>query len=232
MHEIPICETCSSRERCIFERLSKVSLRKIEASKGCNLYKKGQFIFYEGDLPMNVYCIYRGGAKVYKIAENGKEQIIRLADGGEILGYRSVIRSEPYRVIAETLMDSVVCVIPKEIFFHVIKTDESFCRDLVMYLCDELGRCEEQMLNLARKSVTARTAEMLLLLHTKFGFRSDNKTLDVKISREDLANLVGTARESVSRSLREFKDKDLIDLKQDRIQLLDLQRIKKIARIN
>lgn len=231
MHVIPNCETCKSRKNCIFDGLSEASIRKIQASKGCNLYRKGQFIFYDGDVPMNLYCIYSGAAKIYRTAENGNGQIIRLTESGDIIGYRSLLEGRPYRAICETLKDSVVCIIPKETFLYLIRSDESFCQEFIMFLCGELERSQEQMLSLSRKSVRERTAEALIFLHDKLGLRSDDKTLNIELTRDNFANIVGTTRESITRNLHEFKHQRLIELDGRKIALLDIQKISKIARI-
>lgn len=229
--ENPRCEFCNPGDNSLFNTLNKETKGEISAGKGCNFYKKSQIIFYEGNNPFGIYCVNSGKIKIYKISENGKEQIIRFAKEGDILGYRSLISGEPYRASAETLTDSILCFIPKEILFNLIETNRPFSLKFMQFLCAELGAAESRMLNLSQKPVTERLAEVLLILREKFGLEPDNKTIKVNLTREDLANFVGTATETIVRLLKELREKKLIDVDGRKIKLIDINGLVKLGKV-
>ncbi|MEZ4690201.1 MAG: cyclic nucleotide-binding domain-containing protein [Ignavibacteria bacterium] len=110
------CETCQARVGSIFCNLSEEELINISAQKHCNFYLKGQQIFTEGNSPTGLHCVNKGKIKVSQSGFEGKEQIIRLAKEGDILGYRSLVSGEAYTASAIAIEDSKVCIIPKALF--------------------------------------------------------------------------------------------------------------------
>lgn len=220
--QIPSCQECPSRKSSILDDLSQEDLDKISDVKGCNFFKKGQIIFQEGNHASGIYCIHSGKIKLYRRGAEGKEQIIRFAKDGDIIGYRSILSTEPLSASASALEDTAVCFIPKSFFFEFISNNPKFTMDLMKMACHELGEASKIITNLAQKSVRERLAEVLLILHSTFGADKDN-ILDVTLTREELANMVGTATESVIRLLSEFKKDKLIAMKGKSIQLLDMK---------
>lgn len=229
--EVPNCEFCNPGENSLFKDLKPDTKTEISANKGCNLYKKGQIVFYEGNSPYGIYCVNKGKIKIYKISESGKEQIVRFAKEGDILGYRSLISGQQYRASGEALTDAIICFIPREILFNLIEKDRPFSLRFMKFLCAELGDAENRMLNLSQKPVTERLAEVLLILKEKFGVEPDNKTIKVSLTREDLANFVGTATETIVRLLKELKEKELIDVDGRKIKLLDVNGLIKLGKV-
>ncbi|RMI06833.1 MAG: Crp/Fnr family transcriptional regulator [Calditrichaeota bacterium] len=229
--DLPGCESCPSRHESIFRDLSDQALNALETGKGCRFYKKGQFIFLEGNHPHALFCLHKGKVKVFKTAENGREQIVRLAAPGDILGYRSLISGQPYRASAAALEDSLICSIPKDTIFQMIEKNTELAMRLMQYVCTELGAAEARMMSMAQKPVRERLAEVLLLLKEKFGLNEDGQTLDVELTREDLADIVGTATETVIRLLSELKNEGLVNLKGRRIQLVDTPGLIRVANL-
>ncbi len=218
---IPACEECQSRICSIFDVLSEEELTLISHNKGGNLYKRGQHIFFEGTRPSGLYCINSGKVKVFKIDQTGKEQIVRLAKSGDVLGYRSLISGEPYSSFAAPLEDSMICFIPKSVFLHLVQTNSSLSMRIMQLLAQDLKSAESRIANIAQKTVRERLAEAILILREFYGVEDDNETLGVAITREDLANIVGTATETVIRFLSEFKKDKMIDLQGRKIRILD-----------
>lgn len=229
--DLPQCDTCPAREMSIFRDLNGQKIEKISQGKGCHIYKKGQVIFYEGNLPSGLFCLNQGKVKIYKIGESGKEQIVRLAKEGDVIGYRALISGEPYRGSAEALEDAVICHIPKETFFDFMQTDGPLAMRFMQLICQELGEAESRMLKMAQKSVRERLAEVLLILKEKFGFEEDEATLNISLTREDLANLVGTATETVIRLLSEFKEEGLVQLNGRKIKLISVRGLLKVGNV-
>jgi len=229
--EYPHCETCDVRNTSIFKDLNGKEIEELSHSKGCHVYKKGQVIFYEGNYPSGLFCINKGKIKIYKLGESGKEQIVRLAKIGDIIGYRALVSGEPYRGSAEALEDAVLCHIPKESFLSIMQNDGPFAMRFMQLLCQELGEAEARLLDIAQKSVRERLAEVLLILKEKFGYEDQDQTLNITLTREDLANIVGTATETVIRLLSDFKKENLIELKGKKIQLVDVAGLIKVANL-
>ena len=167
-------------------------------------------------------------SKVFKTGFDGKEQIIRFARKGDIIAYRSVLSNELACTSAKVIEDCNVCFIPSEILISFIKTNSTFALDLIKLACHELGEANSFITDIAQKTVRERLAEILLLLVNDFGFDNE-KYLKISLTREELANIVGTATESVIRLLSEFKADKLVELTGRKIKILDIKGLEKIS---
>lgn len=219
--EIPHCQTCQPRLQSIFSEISKEDIDKLSLHKGCNFHSAGQVLFQEGGYPAGLYCINRGKIKLYKIGKDGKEQIVRLAKDGDVVGYRALISGEAYSASAAVLEDAAICFIPKDTFLSLIKESTSFNARVMQLLCHDLAMAEQRELSLAQRSVKERLAETLLMLKEFYGVDVDRETLKGTFTREDLANMVGTATETVIRLLSELNKKKIIGLDHKKIRILN-----------
>ena len=219
--EIPQCETCKARVESIFNELSKEDVEKLSLHKGCNFHRAGQILFQEGGYPAGLYCINHGNVKLYKVGRDGKEQIVRLAKDGDVVGYRSLISGTAYNASAEVMNDAAICFIPKSAFLNLIKESSSFNARVMDLLCHDLATAEQRELSLAQRSVKERLAEALLMLREFYGVEDDGKTLKGILTREDLANIVGTATETVIRLLSELNANNTIELDHKKIKILN-----------
>jgi len=207
------CSTCSTRGKSVFCDLSDEHLSEIERAKTSNFYKPHQVIFYEGNLPHGLYCIASGKLKIYKSDANGHQKIVRLASVGDILGYRCLLSNEPYSATAETLEEASICYIDKKTFFHVLDTHPATARRVMESLAKDLRGAEEQTLNLVHKNVRERLAELFLIFRQKYGQKTPKgEVLDIKLTREEIAELIGTTQESVIRLMSEFKQDGFIEV--------------------
>lgn len=227
---IPNCELCTLRHKTVFKHLTKEELDHITFEKGCNVYKRGNIIYHEGNRGNGIYCVNKGIIKLYKTGLDGKEQIIRFAKSGDIIGYRSILSNEPACTTAKAIEDAVLCFIPAKTLINMVKSNSDFSMELIKLSCKELGEANKFILDIAQKTVRERLAEVLLLLKETFGLDEYN-ILQVSLTREELANIVGTATESVIRLLSEFKTDRLIELNGRRIKLLDVKKLDKISHI-
>lgn len=216
-----ICEECKSVHNSLFSELDSESLKTITCGKSCIKYKKGQTLFYEGTRPLGIYCVNTGKIKVFKMSSQGKEQIIKICQAGDLLGYRATLSEEFYSASSTVIEDATVCFIPKDDFLKVLNTNPTFYSKVVRQLCHELGLAREQVTDLAQKSVRERLAGNLLMLFKSYHAENDDDTMiDIALSREDLANIVGTATETVIRLLSDFKKEGLVDLQGKKIKIL------------
>ncbi|MEO1652683.1 MAG: Crp/Fnr family transcriptional regulator [Bacteroidota bacterium] len=223
------CSECQIRGKCIFSDLEGCYLDEVSDKKNINHYPKGSIIFHEHNYPLGLFGIYKGKVKIYKTAETGKEHILSLAREGDVLGYRSLVSGEKYEVSAATLEDCQVCFIPKNVFMDILKQSNNLTGTVMEMLTGDLKVAENKITHMAQKTVKERVAETLLMLKEFYGFDTDGSTINVSLSREDIANLVGTATETLIRSLAEFKKNQIIDLKGKKISILNHKLLDRIA---
>ena len=228
--EMPHCETCGSRHKSVFCGVSNKEVQEIDSSKGCNIYDKGQIIFHEGNRTNGIYCVNKGKIKLFQLGSEGKEQIIRFAKEGDVIGYRALLSEEPLSASAEAIEEASVCFIPKTQVLKMITENSNFNFKLLKALSHELGEAAKVITDLAQKPVRERLAETLLMLKDTFEL-DEEKAIQVRLSREELANIVGTATESVIRLLSEFKKEELIALDGRNIKLLNIPGLTRTANI-
>ncbi len=226
--KIPICNDCFAEFNSVFAKLSDENYTELHSAKVCNFYKRNSVIYNEGDKIKGIYCINNGILKIYKTGIDGREQIISFAKKGDIIGYRSILSNERACTTAKVLSDATLCFIPSESFLTLIKKNSNFSMSIMHQTCKELGEANSYITDIAQKTVRERLAEVLLKLYNTFGV-DENKILQISLTREELANIVGTATESVIRLLSEFKKDNLIDLQGRKILLLKISKLEKIS---
>ena len=230
------CQHCDTLDLTCFSVLKKEDLEEVNRVKVSNLYKKGQIIFYEGMNPTGVFCVNKGKVKISKIGFDGKEQIVRFVLDGGLLGIRALLGDRPYSATATTLEDSIVCFINKETFVQVLTKYPEIRQCMIRLLSRLLEEAENKITSLAQKPVRERVAEALLILnqvfltdHSACDQPADNGTIN--LSREDLANMVETATETVIRLLSEFKEEGLITIEGRTISILNIEELQRIGKI-
>ena len=228
----PFCAACQHRVRSILRDVDDCALEQLDSTKACYTYKKGQVIFSEGIPPTGLYCLHTGKVKIYKTGDEGREKIVRLARNGDVLGYRALLLGGPSPVSAAALEESLVCCIPHDTFFKILRANGTLSMRIIELLSAELGDAEEQIVHIAQRPVRERLAEALLLLKETYGTEDgDSSALSVRLSREELAGIVGTAIETLVRTLADFKKDRLISTDKRKIRILDLSRLAKVGNI-
>ena len=213
-----------------FKSLTDEELKSLNFDMTCNTFKKGSIVYNEGSRLTGFYCILRGIVKVYKTGIDGKEQIIRFARKGDIIAYRSLLSQESACTTSKIIEDAVLCHIPYKTLLSLIEKNSSFALAMLRIVCTELKEANEYITNIAQKTVRERLAEVLLLLKENFDLDAD-QTLQISLTREELANTVGTATESVIRLLSEFKQDKLIDLQGRKIKIINIPGLTKVANV-
>ncbi len=225
------CRFCNKYLSDIFSTATPAHVAEIAEAKQCAVYRKGQVIFQEGAHPYGIYSINTGKVKLSHSGDEGKEQIIRLVKPGDLIGYKALISNEPYTATATVLEDSAVCFIPRDVFLDILQKDTALSLHMMQILTSELRKAEQKITHLAQKPVRERLAETLLTLKETYGLEADDQTINVTLSREEIANLVGTATESAIRLLSEFKKEKVIDLSGKKIRILRLQQLIRMANL-
>jgi CRP/FNR family transcriptional regulator, polysaccharide utilization system transcription regulator len=228
----PDCESCIVRKLSIFRDLASGEIDALEHSRDRCFYKKGQIIFQEGNHPNGVFEVHSGKVKIFKLGSNAREQIIELAKPGHVMGYQSLISGDLYNVSASALEDSVICFFPKATFMAMIEKNGSLMMRMMKLMSRDLSVAEYKMVEIVQKPVRDRLAEALLIFKDIYGLAADGQTLNVALTREDIANYIGTTTETAIRLLSEFKSEKLIALDKRKIKILNIKGLTYASNIN
>ena len=204
----------------IFEGVAAADLELIMSASVTHHYKKGQIIFREGGIPTGIYQVKSGLIKKYKQTPKGGEQIFYICSAGELLGYHAVLSDEHYPDSAAVIDHADITFIPRDAFLTVVHRSNAFSNSLLKALGHEFSLYLNYINNLGTRTVRERVALNLLLLEDKFSTDSQNMTV-ISISRTDLANMVGTAKETLVRLLLDFTNAGLISKTDRSITILD-----------
>jgi CRP-like cAMP-binding protein len=204
--------------------MSKEELKQVSDSKTTKIIKKGESIFEEGEKLNGVYCVRSGVSKLSKLSANGKDQIVKLASKGEVLGQRSVISQESTNLSAIAVDTMEVCFIPKESITTTLQKNPDFTLEVLRHMAHDLKEADDVIVNISQKTVKQRMAEAFLYLKNNFGEDADG-FLSLTLSREDISNVVGTATESAIRIISEFKKNGLIRTSGKKIGIKDERKL-------
>lgn len=161
--------------------------------------------------------------KIFTRGDEGKEQIIHIAKEGEIIGFRAMFSGESYKVSATSLEESNICFISKDDFLNMIDTNPTLRNGIMRELSKELADRAIFITNLAQKSVRERLAFALLILNDVYN--GD----EINLTREDMANFVGTATETLIRLLKDFKEEGLIEIHTRKLEIVDKAKLERVA---
>lgn len=199
------------------------AFKNMAKDRSTNTLKKKQVIYSEGGKPYRMYYVESGKVKVYKTNDDGKELVTGLYSTGDFFGYMAMLESTSYKETAETLEDTELAIIPKEDFEQLINNNKDVMQKFIKLLANNVTDMEQQLLRLAYNSLRKKVADALLTIYAKYS--DGNKNFKIDISRENLANIAGTAKESVIRTLSDFKDEKLINIDHGDIVILDEKRL-------
>jgi len=202
-------------------------LRKLSENRPQRVYKKKESIFQEGDYPNFLFFLNRGKVKTYKLHDDGKEYITGLFKPGDFLGYVPLLEGNNYHEYCEALEESELYRIPKEDFLALIHNNRDVASRFIKMLTGNISEKETQLISLAYNTVRKRVAEALLLLQERYR-ESKDTDFKVSISRDDLASIVGTATESVIRTLSDFREEQLIRMEGRSIVIQSTEGLEKI----
>jgi CRP-like cAMP-binding protein len=218
------------KTQSILSDLPAADLELLTVHKSDQLYKKGEIIFREGSYATGIFYISNGKIKKYKVDKDGKEQIIYVANTGELIGYHAILADERYPDSAATLEQSTITFIPKEDFLTTLQQSPVLNARLLKTLSHEFAVLANSLTLFAQKPVRERLALQLIVLREKYKTNfQPGMPVEINMSREDLASMVGTARENVVRSLTELKDEGIVETKGRKIIVLDVNKLIVIA---
>ncbi len=222
------CSHCIIKSFNAIKTLTKEELQKFSEHKTSLIIRKGENLMTEGNAINGLYCIKDGKCKLTKLNTNGKEQIIKFIKGGDILGQRSILSDEPVGLNCTALEDMRVCFIPKGDILETIKENSQFSLNLMKHISHQFNEANTLVSQMAQKPVKDRLAETLLNLEEIFG--QDNEgCIDVILTREEIANTIGTATESAIRLLSNLKKDGVIDLISKKIKIINKNALKNLS---
>ncbi|HEY6162802.1 MAG TPA: response regulator [Bacteroidia bacterium] len=201
-------------------------LKRISGGGRVYKFKKKEVIFREGHYLNGLYHVNSGKVKTLKANEDGKELITNLYKEGDFFGYTDLLEETACTETAAALEDTEVSIIPKEDFYALIYRNSEVSKRFIRMLANDLVEKENQLIRLAYNSVRKRVAEALLTLQKRYS--SENSNFKMAISREDVANLAGTSTETAIRTLSDFKEEKLIEIKGSTITIMDVVKLEKM----
>ncbi len=215
------CQNCTVRSESIFRDVDGQDLSALDELKVCKFYEKGDYLFQEGEDPDGIYCLRSGKVKVSKIGGDGKEQITHLVHAGQTLGHRALFADEQYSGSAVALDKVHVCYIPKKSLEDIARHNPTIVWSVAKLLAIELREAESRMTHLAQDSVRSRLIEALKSLVDTYGYGRDSMTINAQIKRQDLADIAGSTRETITRNLYTLQTENLILLSGKKITVLN-----------
>lgn len=201
-----------------------VDLSSLSVDRKVSIIKKKQIIYSEGDEPIRFFFLKSGKIKTYQANQDGKEFITGLYNSGDFFGHISIIENTEYQESSETLEECEIIGIPKHDFLELITRNQLIANQFIKMLANDIQEKEKQLMQIAYNSIRKRTADALIMLSKKYKNESQ-ENFAMKISRDDLASVVGTATESLIRTLSDFKTNNLIEINGSEIKILDEKKL-------
>jgi CRP-like cAMP-binding protein len=220
----------TSRSDSILRGLPSNVRKSIEQLMIDKNYKKGQNIFLEGSFPAGIFYLREGLVKKYKTDHVGKEHILYLCSAGELMGYSALLCNETYPDSASALEPSSLGFIPKDAFLKILSESGDLWMGILSSLSHEFGVLVNSVTVFAHMSVRERLALILLILAEKFKKTDHTAYIEIRLSREDLANMVGTAVETLVRLLQELKKEGIVQIAGRTIIILKSRELVKISK--
>ena len=208
----------------LMKQLHNSGLLKMDLeSYDTHLVFKKQLLYTQGKRPKYLYFLKSGQLKGYQTNEDGKEYITNFYGPGDFIGYIPILEETNYEDSVLALKDAEVAIVPREEFSSLVYNDISIASKFIKLITADMQEKEARLLNLAYNSLRKRVAKALLDIHHKFNKEKSGQTLE--ISRDDIARYVGTATESLIRTLSDFKLEGLIEIRAGRIYIVDVEKL-------
>lgn len=201
-------------------------LKQLSGQYDVEHFARKQTVYSEGKRPRYLYYLVSGKVKAYKTHEDGKEYITDLFSAGDFIGYTALIEDQNYDDTATVLEDAELMQIPRDEFLQMIYSDINIAAKFIRIVTHNMKEKEERLLNLAYSSLRKRVAKALVDIHEKFYSQRPDPVIE--FSRDDIAQYIGTATESLIRTLSDFKGEKLIDIKSGKISILNLEKLKNL----
>ena len=194
-------------------------------------YKKNEIIYCEGDTPTHVLCVIKGKVKIFKNGVGGRTQIVRVIRPYETFAYRAMFAEEDFVTNARAFEPTVIYEIPKAVIKNLIFQNNQLAWHFIYSLSVDLGIADARSVSLTQKHIRGRLAESLIFLKENYGLEGDGATLNIYLSREDLANFSNMTTSNAIRTLSNFVSENIITMDGRRIKIIDEEHLRRISKI-
>ncbi|MGL3001317.1 Crp/Fnr family transcriptional regulator [Flavobacterium sp. RSSB_23] len=218
------CNSCNNENCFIKKHLHLDKMKPFLDKKNSFVCKKSHQFIIEGAPMQGLYFIKKGKVKTIKTGINGREQIVRFTKDGDTIGFRGFGTSKRYLIGAYALEDTVLCNFSNEVMLEILHTVPEFTYDLMLFYAEELNKSENNIRKIAHMNVRERVIDSLLYIHRKFG--QTDGTIDIALSRKEIADFAGTTEEQVTRMISSLKKEQLIETTGKRIGLLNIAKLR------
>jgi CRP/FNR family cyclic AMP-dependent transcriptional regulator len=234
MEIVESCLTCKLRSDRIFCNLPHNALQSLEEIKFTTAYPPGAVLFVEGQLPRGIFVICKGSVKLSINSPSGRTMIVKLAEPGEVLGLSSSISGQPYEVTAETIDPSQINFVKREDFLEFLKDDVNVCFKVAEHLSDKYHNACKEVRSLGlSQSAAEKLAALLWEWSSKNGeAATPEPRLTLRLTHEEIAQMIGTSRETVSRLFAELKKRNIVQSKGSTLLILDMAALRDLAKHN
>lgn len=193
-----------------------------------NKYSRGNILFYQGNEPFALFFICSGRVKLVRAEDGGRHQIVRVVRAPNFLGERSLVAGEPYAATAEVMDDARICVIDSARFFRAWADRPELARMMARQLAAKLGEAEAHATDLSMRTIRERLAKLFC---EEADAAPKKGSFELTETRQEIAELLGTSPEVISRTIAELEDKKLVEVDGRRVRLLDEKRLRRVARL-
>jgi len=196
-----------------------------------SVFKKGEFVFKEGEPPAGLYFIESGSVKIYKNEPDNTERIMHLAVKGDILGLHSVVNGHDYSNSAVAITDTKTSFIAADDFLRIVESSNTYKLLVMKSLCSRIDSLEDHIVRVNDKKTDERFADTLLILIDKYGL-NNSKDINIKLTLDELASFTCTSRSYMKKIISDFTRRGLISYSEGNINILNHNRIRELAIIN
>lgn len=229
--------TCSdkycAKKVSLFSTLSNEELDKILALITRSTYEKSELLFSEGEVFDKLFIINSGSIKIFKYTKEGKEQILYILKEGDFLGDLNLLKKDTFKFNAVALENTNLCIIHKDDFDNIIKTNPEISLKVLEYAHDRISTLEELIQTLTTKDIEVRLATLLIYFSKTFGIETPSGIeMNLPLTREDMASFIGITRETISRKLSNFQNEGIIDIIENKkILIKDYKKLREISEL-
>lgn len=224
-----LCQ-CHIKENALFTGLTEAQIDAFKDVVVISQHKKREFVFMDGDDCVGLYIIRSGRVKVVRASSAGKEQIIKILNPGEILGFEVFYDARHYKNTAVVMEDCELCFVSRAAFFSIIEREPQIASKLIIALGSELNQAYERIGNLGLLNAREKLAHLLYTLASEYGVKTvGGVKLNLTLSRLEIAELLGITQETSIRLLKSFKEEGIIEIKRKEIIIRSLNRLKEIG---
>ena len=227
------CTECTVRAERIFCNMSTASIASVDAIKFTGVYPKGSLLFVEGEMPRGIFILCSGRAKLTTSSTEGKTLIVKIAEPGEVLGASATILGKPYEVSAETIEPAQLNFIKRDDFLKLLSANAEACMHTAQQLSEKYHAAQREIRSLGLSQTTSEKLAKLLLDWCARGGEETAKGIRLKVllTHEEIAQMIGTTRETVTRLLSDFKRKKIIDVKGSSVFVMEKNSLENMVSI-